>query len=143
MPSHKPPFRILGIEHIGIVSKDTSLTKTFFENLLGLDFVGEEKVQHQATHVSMFSSGADSRLELLDPLSEKGPIFQYKQKKGSGIHHVALRVDDIDAAFQSLTERSCHLIGDQPSDGADGSRVFFVHPKSTGGILIELVFRPD
>ncbi len=141
------PFRILGISHIGIAPKDLGQAQAFFGQLLALEQVGDEDVTSQQTKTSMFASahatsphaGADPRLELLAPMAGAGPIAAFLEKRGSGIHHVALQVDSVDRALAYLLEKKTEMIDQSPRPGAHETRIVFVHPRATGGILVELV----
>jgi methylmalonyl-CoA/ethylmalonyl-CoA epimerase len=96
-----------------------------------------EEVAEQKVRVSFFPVG-DSEIELLESMSPDGPIAKYIEKNGEGIQHVALRVDDLEAALAELKSRGVRLIDEKPRYGAGGAKIAFVHPKSTGGILLEL-----
>ena len=136
-------FAILGVEHIGLAPKDAGVLREFLEIVLGLPFTGEEVVASQNTKTSFFSTGSqDARLEILESAPEgQGPIASFLQKKGGGIHHIALRVRGIEAALMFLQKKGVALIDTTPRPGAHGSRIAFIHPRSTGGILFELVER--
>jgi len=143
-------MEIIGISHLGIATKDPQTTKLFLEKVLGLPFLGEELVAEQKTNTYMFESStgsslqASSRLEILENQSgEQGPIAKYINSKGGGIHHLALQVKDIKAAITHMLEHNIQMIDTSPRNGAHHCLVAFVHPKSTGGILIELVEEPS
>jgi methylmalonyl-CoA/ethylmalonyl-CoA epimerase len=141
------PFKILGINHIGIAPKDVAKSKDFFSKILGLQCFGEEQVLDQKTNTIMFASQTDSapsadstsRLELLAPLTDVGPIADFLAKKGGGIHHLALTVDNIDAALAYLKNLGVQLVDETPRSGAHNTRIAFIHPRATGGLLLELV----
>ena len=144
----KNPFRVLGINHLGIVPKDFAQASDFFQDLLGLGFQGDEDVIDQQTKTRMFRSTSDeaqkemppfSRLELLAPMGDEGPIHKYLETKGGGIHHLALDVDDVAAALDYLNSKGVQLIDKTPRTGAHQTLVGFIHPRATGGILVELV----
>ncbi len=139
-------LKILGINHIGMAAKDPAKARWFFGEVLGLPFLGDELVVEQKTLTSMFQSSPQSevsaaRLELLEPAAREtgGPIQSFLEKKGGGIHHVALAVEDIDQALQHLREHQVKLIDETPRQGAHNTRILFVHPHATGGFLVELV----
>jgi methylmalonyl-CoA/ethylmalonyl-CoA epimerase len=129
-------MNVLKIDHIGIAVKDLSEKKKLFE-LLGIPSTGIEEVSEQKVKVCFFPLG-DSEIELLESTSPDGPIAKYIEKNGEGIQHLALRVDDIDAALEELKTKGVRLIDETPRYGAGGARIAFVHPKATGGILLEL-----
>lgn len=135
------PFRILGVEHIGLAPKDSQVLCKFLSSMLGLKFTNEELVKSQETRTFFFESGADSsRLEVLEASSPGlGPIASFLAKKGAGIHHIALRVDNLAAALAFLDAQGVELIDRQPRTGAHSSKVAFIHPRACAGILIELV----
>lgn len=145
--SNPLPFKILGINHLGIAAKDHSTAKSFFQDTLQLPHLGDELVEDQNTMTVMFMSQSENgddqttRLELLDHggIREDSPIKSYKEKKGGGIHHIALNVDDIDAALKYLDEKGIQLIDREPRKGAHDTTIAFLHPRATGGILVELV----
>jgi methylmalonyl-CoA/ethylmalonyl-CoA epimerase len=146
--SNERGFRIQGINHLGIAPKDFDASKRFFCEILGLSSLGEEVVLEQRTLTHMIRSSeepalpnAEPRLELLAPQdgSQGSPIAQFLEKKGSGIHHVALRVDHVERAIAFLKSKGVRMVDDAPRDGAHHTKIAFVHPQSTGGILVELV----
>lgn len=139
-------IQIKGINHIGIAAKDPQKTKWFFKEILNLPFQGEELVKAQSTNTIMFDSSADSsipenisRLEILEAASSESPIQSYLDKKGGGIHHIALTVENIEKSITYLKEKEIRLINETPNPGAHNTKIAFIHPKATGGILIELV----
>ncbi len=130
-------FEVLKVDHIGIAVKDFAEAKKFYSEMLGIQATGEEVVEQQKVKVCFFPCG-DSELELLESTSPDGPIAKYIDKNGQGIQHVALRVDNVVAALADLKEKGVRLIDETPRYGAGGASIAFVHPKSTGGILLEL-----
>lgn len=130
-------FKISRVDHIGIAVKDLAQAKKFYEEVLGLKSPGEEVVEEQKVKVCFFPVG-DSELELLESTAPDGPIAKYIDKNGEGIQHVALRVDNIENALADLKEKGVRLIDEKPRYGAGGASIAFVHPKATGGILLEL-----
>jgi methylmalonyl-CoA/ethylmalonyl-CoA epimerase len=126
------------IDHIGIATNGIDEALAFWENALGLTNVHTETVEDQKVRVAMLPIG-ESRIELLEPTSEDSPISKFLAKRGSGIHHIAVKVDDINSALQRLKENNISLIDETPRIGAEGCLVAFVHPKSANGVLLELV----
>ena len=126
-------MRILKIDHIGIAVKNLAESAKLYE-MLGIQSTGSEVVAEQQVKVSFFPVG-DSEIELLESTSPDGPIARYIEKNGEGIQHLALRVDDIEAALEELKANGIRLIDEKPRYGAGGAKIAFVHPKSTGGIL--------
>lgn len=129
-------MKILKVDHIGIAVKSLAQSSKLYE-LLGLESAGTEEVAEQKVKVAFFPLG-DTEIELLESTSPDGPIAKYIEKNGEGLQHLALRVDNIDAALAELKEKGIRLIDEKPRYGAGGARIAFVHPKSTGGILLEL-----
>ena len=134
-------MRILKIDHIGIAVKNLAESAKLYE-MLGIQSTGSEVVAEQQVKVSFFPVG-DSEIELLESTSPDGPIARYIEKNGEGIQHLALRVDNIEAALAELKANGIRLIDEKPRYGAGGAKIAFVHPKSTGGILLELSQRED
>jgi len=125
------------IEHIGIAVNDLSTSNNLFEKLFGKASYKNEKVVSEGVETIFFELG-ESKIELLGALQEDSSIHKYLQKKGEGIHHIALEVDDINFETQRLKKEGFIFIYDKPRDGADNKLINFIHPKTAGGILIEL-----
>jgi methylmalonyl-CoA epimerase len=124
------------IDHIGVAVSSLTESRAFYE-ALGLVCGGEEEVPEQRVRVAFFPAG-EGRIELLESTDPEGPIGKFVAKKGPGLHHVCLAVPDLRAALEDLKARGCALIDQAPRVGAGGHLVAFVHPKSTGGVLLEL-----
>lgn len=130
-------FKVTRVDHIGIAVKDLEAAKKFYEEVLGLKSAGDEVVEEQKVRVCFFPCG-DSELELLESTSPDGPIAKHIERSGEGIQHVALRVDNIENALATLKEQGVRLIDEKPRYGAGAASIAFIHPKATGGILMEL-----
>jgi methylmalonyl-CoA/ethylmalonyl-CoA epimerase len=130
-------FKVLKVDHIGIAVKDLAEAKKFYTDVLGMKVQGEETVEQQKVKVCFVPCG-DSELELLESTSPEGPIAKFIEKNGEGIQHIALRVDSIEKALADLKARGVRLIDESPRYGAGGASIAFIHPKATGGILLEL-----
>ena len=128
------------VDHVGIAVKDLAASVKWYEETLGLHSKGTEVVQEQQVTVAFLPCG-DSELELLASTSPEGPIARFIEKNGEGIQHIAIRVDDIDAALAELKEKGVRLIDQTPRYGAGGARIAFLHPKATHGVLLELCER--
>ncbi len=128
------------VDHIGIAVKNLDEAVNFYETAIGLKAVGFETVAEQKVKVAFLPCG-DSELELLESTEPDGPIARFIEKNGPGIQHIAIRVDDIDKALEELKEKGIRLIDQTPRYGAGGARIAFVHPKATGGVLLELTQR--
>ena len=133
----KLPFKILGIEHVGIAVKDLNGISEIFGELLGLDLHRREKVDDQQVITDIYHAGKD-KLEFLKATSPDSPIAKFLGKRPEGMHHIALIVDDIQSALNYLNESDVQLIDSSPRIGAEGLQIAFIHPKSTGGVLVEL-----
>ncbi len=129
-------MKILKIDHIGIAVRNLAESSKLYE-MLGIQSAGVEEVAEQKVKVSFFPLG-DSEIELLESTSPDGPIAKHIEKNGEGIQHMALRVDNLEAALAELKAKGVRLIDEKPRYGAGGAKIAFVHPKSTGGILLEL-----
>jgi methylmalonyl-CoA epimerase len=126
------------INHLGIATKGLDEALRFWEDALGLENVHTEVVEEQKVRVAMLPIG-ESRVELLEPTSEDSPISKFIEKRGAGIHHIAVETDDIRASLAKLKSAGARLIDEEPKIGAEGCLVAFVHPAATGGVLLELV----
>jgi methylmalonyl-CoA epimerase len=129
------------INHLGIATKGIDEALKFWEDALGLENVHTEIVEDQKVRVAMLPIG-ESRIELLEPISEDSPISKFLEKRGSGIHHIAVEVEDIEASLKLLRDKGMRLIDEAPRKGAEGCLVAFVHPTSANGVLLELVQSP-
>ena len=126
------------IEHIGIATPKLADALPFWRDALGLEVKHTEVVEEQGVRVAMLPAG-EPRIELLEPTNENSPVAKFLEKRGPGIHHVAVRVPDIRAALARLKENRARLIDHEPRVGAGNCLVAFVHPQSAGGVLLELV----
>lgn len=125
------------VDHIGIAVPDLEAALAVYRDVLGLEFCGYETVAEQKVKVAKLKGGDDT-IELLEPTEEDSPIGKFLKKRGPGIHHVCLAVDDIEATLERFKSKGLRLIDESPRIGAGGCRIAFVHPASTGGVLIEL-----
>jgi methylmalonyl-CoA/ethylmalonyl-CoA epimerase len=130
------------IDHIGIATNGIADSAAVYCEALGLTIGEFEEVPSQRVRVAMLPVG-ESRIELLEPTSDESPISKFLAKRGPGIHHIAFGVDDIRAALADLKSKGARLIDEEPRSGAGGCLVAFIHPSSTGGVLIELVERTE
>lgn len=126
------------INHLGIATNGIDEALKFWSDALGLENVHTEIVEDQKVKVAMLPIG-ETRIELLEPTSEDSPISKFLAKRGPGIHHIAVEVDDIAKTLANLKSKGMHLIDEQARVGAEGCLVAFIHPKSAGGVLLELV----
>jgi methylmalonyl-CoA/ethylmalonyl-CoA epimerase len=128
------------IDHLGVAVKSLAAARKFYENL-GLEVVGEETVEDEQVHLAMVPVG-ESRIELLEATSSDSAIARFIAKRGEGLHHIALRVNDLAATVERLKEKGTRLISEDIKVGAGGHLYVFVHPSSTGGVLLELCEDP-
>ena len=128
------------IDHLGIAVRDLNTVLAFYTDKLGLPCTGEEVVAEQKVRVAFLPLG-QTKLELLESTAPDGPVAKFIEQKGEGIHHVAIRVADIEEALASLKAKGVRLIDEKPRIGAHGAKIAFIHPKESHGVLIELCER--
>jgi len=126
------------VDHIGIAVKSLAEAVKVYQDAIGLEVSGYDEVDDQGVRVAMLTIG-ESRIELLEPTREDSPIEKFMMKRGEGIHHIAVRVDDIEEALERLKASGVRLIDSTPRRGAHDTRTAFIHPSSTHGVLLELV----
>ncbi|MFT6165756.1 MAG: methylmalonyl-CoA/ethylmalonyl-CoA epimerase [Vicingaceae bacterium] len=125
------------IEHLGIAVKDIKASAKMYEVLLGKPSYKTEVVESEGVSTMFFQIG-DSKIELLEATNPESSIAKFIEKKGEGVHHIAYDVSDIDAELERLKAEGFELIHKTPKDGADNKIIAFLHPRSTGGVLVEL-----
>ncbi len=125
------------IDHIGIAVKDLNQAIRFYRDQLGLKIKAVEEVDQQKVKVA-FVPVSETNLELLEPTDPSGPVGKFIARKGEGIHHISFKVSDLEGKLKQLREEGIELIDQEPRYGAGGAKIAFLHPKSTGGVLIEL-----
>jgi len=126
------------LDHLGVAVKSLAEAARFYEQSLGIRVSGYESITQEKTNVAMLPLG-NTRIELLEPSEEDSPIGRFLARRGAGLHHICLRVPDLRAAVARLQESGAKLINPEPQVGAGGHLYVFVHPSSTGGVLLELV----
>ncbi|MDR1792355.1 MAG: methylmalonyl-CoA epimerase [Bacteroidales bacterium] len=130
------------IEHIGIAVKDLKSAISFYENLFGIKCYAIEEVADQKVRTAFFKIGA-TKIELLEPMDADSSVAKFIEKKGEGVHHVAFAVQNLADNLAKVEEKNIQLIDKQPRKGAEGLNIAFLHPKSTGGVLMELCENPN
>jgi len=130
-----------GLDHLGLAVKDLDAALPFYRDLLGLEHLSTETIASDQVRVAVLEFGG-GHLELLEPTSPDSPVARFIEKRGPGLHHVALRVNDCEIALKALQDAGVTLIDSKPRIGAGGKIIGFVHPKSTGGVLLELSQKP-
>jgi methylmalonyl-CoA/ethylmalonyl-CoA epimerase len=133
-------MEILKIDHLGIAVNSIDDGKNFWSDVLGLKFESTETVETQKVTTAFFPVG-ESEVELLESTSKDGPIAKYIEKRGQGFQHVAFRVANLEESLKELKEKGIQLIDQEPRVGAGGAKIAFLHPKATGGVLVELCER--
>ena len=124
------------IDHLGIAVKSIAESRRLYESL-GMSVVHEETIEHERVRTAMIPAG-EGQIELLEPTSEDSPVGRFIAKRGEGLHHVALHVEDISGTLEALKSRGVRLISEEIQIGAGGHLYFFVHPSSAGGVLLEI-----
>jgi methylmalonyl-CoA/ethylmalonyl-CoA epimerase len=125
------------INHIGVAVTCIEEALPYYRDQLGMNYEGEEVVAEQKVKVAFLQIG-ESRIELLEPTSDESPVAGFLKKNGPGVHHIAYEVDDLEGSLQKLEAQGVRLIDKEPRKGAHGTKIAFVHPKSSGGVLTEL-----
>ena len=129
------------IDHLGIAVRNLDEALQFYSDLIGLEISCREAIKHERVQIAMLPAGVLSnspRIELLEPSDSESTIAKFIEKRGPGLHHIALRVDDLEAVSKRLLSAGARLL-DTPKQGAGGHAYVFVHPASTGGVLLELI----
>jgi methylmalonyl-CoA/ethylmalonyl-CoA epimerase len=130
------------IDHIGVAVRSIAASARLYVEKLGLPLGAVETVETEGVRVAFLGDG-ETHVELLEPIDAHGPVAKFIEKRGEGIHHICFAVGDIDASVTALRAAGITLVGEAPRPGAGGCRVAFLHPKETGGILLELSQRPE
>jgi methylmalonyl-CoA epimerase len=128
------------IDHLGVAVHSIDQALGFYREALGLEVTHVETVADQKVKVAMLPLG-ESRIELMEPTGPESPVAKFLESRGEGLQHIAIGVDDLEATLRRAKERGVRLLDERPRPGASGTLVAFVHPKSTGGVLIEFVER--
>lgn len=133
---------VRGLHHVAIAVESLEAARAVYEGALGLAASEVEHVEDQKVNVLVLHAGTQ-RIELVEPASADSPISGFLAKRGGGLHHLAWKVDDVGKAIAELKSKGVRMIDEAPRPGAHGTRIAFVHPKSTGGVLMELVQEAD
>jgi methylmalonyl-CoA/ethylmalonyl-CoA epimerase len=129
------------IDHIGVVVDDLQIALTFWRDALGLDLTHVDEVPAEHSQVAFLPAGG-SEIELVKPTTEDSGLARYLEKRGPGMHHLCLEVDDLEGMLAQLKAKGIQLINETPVSGAGGKKYAFVHPKSAGGVMVELYQLP-
>jgi methylmalonyl-CoA/ethylmalonyl-CoA epimerase len=127
----------VSIHHIAIAVNDMDEAVAFYRDALGLEVTERREVEQEGVEIAFLPAG-EGEIELLRPLDAESGVARFLEKRGEGLHHVCLRVDDVEAAMERLRESGARLLSDEPRTGPDGTRYVFVHPRSAHGVLLEL-----
>ena len=128
---------IAGLEHVGIAVNSIAAVLPLYEQLLGLKLVKSKESREQGIKAAFFSVGG-TEIELIEPLEKDSAVSRFLEKRGQGIHHIAFRVDNVEKMLEQLKRQGITLIDEKPRSGLEGGKIAFLHPKSTGNVLIEL-----
>jgi len=131
-------FEMSSIDHIGIATESIDRSSKFW-NMLGFRNSGDEVVESQGVKIRYLEGDGGTRVELLEPLGEDTPVGRFMEKSGEGVQQVAVSVENIDGVISSLISKGVSMINEVAVEGSGGHRIAFIHPKSTGGVLVELV----
>ena len=130
-------MKILGIEHLGIAVESIDKSAPFWKHILQIPHRSTEDVIDQGVITDIYDTG-NGKVELLESMGDDTPIGKFLNNRGSGMHHVCFEVRDINSAIKELKENNINILSEKPTIGAEGYKVVFIHPKSTGGVLVEL-----
>ena len=131
-----------GLDHVGVAVKNLDDAVKVYRDVLGFKLEGIHVLSERKVKVAFFSTGGESRIELLEPLGNDSPVAKFLEARGEGIQHIAVRVNDIEAVLAEFKSKGVALVDEKPKMGAEGAKIAFVHPKSTKGVLLELCERP-
>jgi len=132
----------VGMDHVGVAVRSLDDAIRVYRDALGFELEGIHVLTERKVRVAFISTGGKTQIELLEPLDSNSAIAKFLETRGEGIHHFAVEVDNIDAVLAEMKKKGVSLIDEQPQMGAEGKRIAFVHPKSTKGVLMELVEKP-
>jgi len=134
-----PKAMFKGMDHVGIAVKNLDEAIAVYRDSLGFRLMGVHVLTERKVRVAFLSTGDGTQIELLEPLGNDSPVAKFLDSRGEGVQHIAVKVDDIEAALNQLKSKNVTLVDDKPREGAEGKKIAFVHPKSTKGVLLELV----
>jgi len=129
----------IGMDHVGVAVKNLDEAIGVYRDILGFKLLGVHVLTERKVRVAFLSTGGETQIELLEPLGSESPVAKFLESRGEGIHHIAVKVDDIEKALEELKKKGVMLVDEKPRAGAEGKKIAFVHPKSTKGVLLELV----
>jgi len=132
----------VGVEHVGVAVRNLDEAVSVYRDVLGFKLEGIHVLTERKVRVAFFSSGGETRIELLEPLGSDSPVAKFLESRGEGVQHIGVRVKNIEAVLAELKLKGVTLIDEKPQIGAEGAKIAFIHPKSTRGVLLELYEKP-
>lgn len=133
---------VMGIDHIGVAVDRLDEAISLYRDVLGLRLEGVHVVEEQKVRVAFFSTGGETRIELLEPTESESPVARFIERHGEGVHHIALKVTDIEVVLEKLKKKGLKLVDEKPRTGVCGAKIAFIDPKSTRKVLFELCEKP-
>jgi methylmalonyl-CoA/ethylmalonyl-CoA epimerase len=131
----------MGVDHVGVAVKNLEEAISVYRDVLGFKLLGVHVLEERKVRVAFLSTGGETQIELLEPLGGESPIAKFLENRGEGVHHIAVIVDDIEEVLKDFKKRGVALVDEKPRVGAEGKKIAFIHPKSTKGVLLELVMK--
>jgi methylmalonyl-CoA epimerase len=129
----------VGVDHVGVAVKSLDEALKVYGEILGFKVEGIYVLTERKVKVAFLSCGGESRIELLEPIGNDSPVEKFLESRGEGIHHIAVRVENIEATLEEFKRKGIMLVDEKPRMGAEGAKIAFIHPKSMHGVLLELV----
>jgi len=133
---------VIEVDHIGVAVNKLDEAISLYRDILGLKLEGVHVVEEQKVRVAFFSTGGETRIELLEPTDSESPVAKFINRRGEGVHHIALKVRNIEAALEEFKRKGLRLVDEKPRVGVGGAKIAFIHPKSTRNVLFELCEKP-
>lgn len=131
----------MGIDHVGVAVKSLDEAIKVYRDVLGFKVLGVHVLAERKVKVAFISTGGETQIELVEPIGSDSPVAKFLENRGEGIHHIAVKVDDIEKVLEEFKKKGVVLVDEKPRIGAEGKKIAFVHPKSTRGVLLELVMK--
>jgi len=131
----------MGVDHVGVAVKNLEEAINVYRDVLGFKLLGVHVLEDRKVRIAFLSTGGETQIELLEPLGGDSPVAKFLENRGEGIHHIAVKVDDIKGVLEDFKKRGVVLVDEKPRAGAEGRKIAFIHPKSTKGVLLELVMK--
>lgn len=129
----------MGVDHVGVAVKNLDEAIGVYRDILGFKLLGVHVLTERKVKVAFLSTGGETQIELLEPIGSDSPVAKFLENRGEGIHHVAVKVDNIENVLEEFKKKGVMLVDEKPRTGVEGRKIAFVHPKSTKGVLLELV----